>query len=385
MAADLAAEGMPRRMARMQRSGLAPLLVALVSAGGPVSAGDGGKAPPVRKTEVSIRGDAFLIDGKPTYAGKTWRGKKVEGLLLNARLVQGIFDDLNPETRSRWAYPDTGKWDPKRNTREFVAAMPEWRRHGLLAFTLNLQGGSPQGYSREQPWHNSAITEDGSFRPEYMARLERILDRADELGMAVILGVFYFGQDQRLKDEAAVLRALDAAVDWVLDRGYRNVLIEVNNECDVRYDHAVLRPERVHELIERVKARSRGGRRLLASTSYGGGTIPRENVVRSADFLLIHGNGVGDPGRIAEMVRETRRVPGYRPVPILFNEDDHFDFEKPASNFAAAVGEYASWGYFDPGKSDYSDGYQCPPVRWGINTERKRAFFARVKEMAGAD
>ena len=91
-----------------------------------------------------------------------------------------------------------------------------------------------------------------------MDRLGRILDRADELGMVVILGVFYFGQDERLEDEAAVLRALDNAVDWVLDRGYRNVLIEVNNECNVRYDHAILRPDRVHELIERVKARSAG-------------------------------------------------------------------------------------------------------------------------------
>ncbi|HUT32006.1 MAG TPA: hypothetical protein VNE39_00885 [Planctomycetota bacterium] len=337
-----------------------------------------------RKTEVSIRGDAFLINGQPTYAGRTWQGKKIEGLLLNSRMVQGIFDDLNPETVSKWAYPDTGKWDPERNTREFVAAMPEWRRHGLLAFTINLQGGSPQGYSREQPWHNSALTEAGDLRPDYMARLERVLDRADELGMVAILGVFYFGQDQRVRDEAAVKRALDNAVDWLFDHSYRNILLEVNNECDVaRYDHDILRPGRVHELIERVKSRMRDGRRLLVGTSYGGGSIPRENVVRASDFLLIHGNGVGDPARIADMVRRTRKVPGYRPMPILFNEDDHFDFDKPASNFVAAIGEYASWGYFDPGASNYRDGYQCPPTNWTLSTPRKRAFFAKLKEITG--
>jgi hypothetical protein len=66
---------------------------------------------------------------------------RVEGLLLNCRMVQGIFDDLNPETRSLWDYPD-GLWDAERNTREFVAAMSEWRDHGLLSFTINLQGGS---------------------------------------------------------------------------------------------------------------------------------------------------------------------------------------------------------------------------------------------------
>lgn len=342
-----------------------------------------GGAPVQRKTEVSIRGDAFYINGRPTYEGRTWQGKKIEGLLLNSRMVQGIFDDLNPETAKKWAYPDTGKWDPERNTAEFVAAMPEWRRHGLLAFTINLQGGSPQGYSRDQPWHNSALTETGDLRPDYMARLERILDKADELGMVAILGIFYFGQDQRLKDEAAVKRAVDNTLDWLFARGYRNVLIEVNNECNVRYDHAILQPTRVHELIQRVKARESAGRRFLVGTSYGGGTIPKENVVRTSDFLLLHGNGVNDPARIAEMVRQTRKVPGYRPMPILFNEDDHFDFDKPVNNFLAAIGEYASWGYFDPGKSNYTDGYQCPPVNWGINTPRKRAFFAKLREITG--
>ncbi len=357
---------------------LSPLLLPFVSAQDKLPP----KAP-ARKTEVSIRGEAFLINGRPTYAGRTWNGHRIEGLLFNSRMVQGIFDDLNPKTRDRWVYPDTGRWDPERNTREFLAAMPLWRRHGLRAFTINLQGGSPEGYSRAQPWHNSAFTETGELRPDYMARLERILDRADELGLVVILGIFYFGQDERLKDEATVRRGLDRALDWVFERGYRHVLIEVNNECNIRYDHPILQPERVHELIDHVKARQREGRRLLVSTSYGGGAIPRENVVRSADFLLLHGNGVKDPNRIAEMVRQTRRVAGYRPKPILFNEDDHFDFDQPRNNLLAAVGEYCSWGYFDPGKNNYQDGYQSPPVNWGLNTPRKQEFFAKIKEITG--
>ena len=113
-------------------------------------------AEPGRKTAVAIVGEEFHLNGKPTYAGRVWNGKNLQGLLMNARMVQGIFDDLNPETVGRWAYPDTKRWDAERNTREFLAAMPEWRRHGLLAVTLNLQGGSPQGYSREQPWENNA-------------------------------------------------------------------------------------------------------------------------------------------------------------------------------------------------------------------------------------
>ena len=271
--------------------------------------------------------------------------------------------------------------------REFIAAMPEWRAHGLLSFTLNLQGGSPQGYSSKQPWHNSAFESDGSLRPDYMARAERILRKADELGMVVILGYYYFGQDERLKDEEAVKRGVDNATQWVLEKGVRNVLIEVNNECNVKYDHAILKPERVHELMEQVKSHTREGRRLLVGTSYGGGTVPKPNVVKASDFLLLHGNGVKNPERIAEMVRQTRKVESWRPMPILFNEDDHFDFDKPMNNFISAVSEHASWGYFDfrfKGEDGrHNEGYQSVPVNWGISSERKRSFFQLVKEMTG--
>ena len=94
------------------------------------------------KTTVDVDGERFLIDGRPTYPRRRFRGHRIEGLLLNARMVQGVFDDLNPETRSMFAYPD-GPFDAERNTSEFVAAMPSWRRAGLLAFTVNFQGGSP--------------------------------------------------------------------------------------------------------------------------------------------------------------------------------------------------------------------------------------------------
>lgn len=341
---------------------------------------------PKRHTDVSIVGRAFHVNEKPTYQGRQWNGHAIEGLLFNSRMVQGIFDDLNPETRSRWAYPDTGRWDARRNTSEFIAAIPEWKRHGLLAFTLNLQGGSPEGYSKSQPWHNSAFEADGSLRPEFMGRLENILDRADELGMVVILGYFYFGQDERLADEAAVLRAVDNATHWLLERGYRNVLVEINNECNVRYDHAILQPQRVPELIERVQKQTRAGRRLLVSTSYGGRVVPKENVVGVADFLLLHGNGANDPKQITEQIRQTKAVLGDREVPILYNEDDHYAFDEPRNNLVAAVEEYVSWGFFDFRKRGevFDDGFQSVPVNWGISSPRKRAFFEKLHEITGA-
>ena len=361
------------------RQAIIAIAIVLASAG-PVPA-DG----PRGRTVVSIRGEQFFITGRPTYEGRTWNGARVEGLLLNSRMVQGIFDDLNPETASFWAYPDTGRWDPERNTREFVAAMAEWRRHGLLSVVVNLQGGSPRGYSREQPWHHSALTETGELRDAYMRRTAMILDRADELGMVVILGIYYFGQDHRLRDEAAVIAGVDNTVDWLLDRGYRNVLLEINNECNVRYTHEILKPARVHELILRAQQRTREDRRLLVSTSYGGGAVPRENVVGAADFLLLHGNGQDTPEKIAAQIDATRQVPGYRPMPILNNEDDHYDFDKPRNNLTASIEGYVSWGYFDFRRrgEGFEQGYQSVPVSWKIDSPRKEAFFRKLKEITG--
>ncbi len=244
------------------------------------------------ETVVSIQGEDFHLNGLPTYAGREWQGQRIEGLLMNSRMVQGTFDDLNAETAGQWAYPDTKQWDAERNTREFVAAMPEWRAHGLLAITVNFQGGSPYGYSKAQPWENNGYTPEGGLRTAFAKRMEQIITRADELGMVVILGCFYFGQDQRLKDEQAVIAAVEATARWVLVHPWKNVLIEVNNEANVKYDHDILKPARVHELIQRVKSIEVEGRRLLTGTSFGGGTVPSANVIENSDFLLIHGNGV---------------------------------------------------------------------------------------------
>ncbi len=338
-----------------------------------------------RKTVVEIKEDRFFINGRPTYEGVFLDTLRIEGLLLNSRMVQGVFDDLNPETAGRWKYPDTDSWDPERNTNEFVRNMQIWHQHGLLSFTINLQGGSPQGYSQEQPWYNSAYFPDGELRSAYIDRLEKILDEADRLGMVPILGLFYFGQDERLDDEKAVINAVGNVIDWLFEKKYRNILIEINNECDIQYDHEILKPERVHELIDLVKGRYDGTFRYYAGTSYGGGRIPMPNVVSTSDFILLHGNGVSDPDKITEMVKKTREVEGYITKPVLFNEDDHYDFDKENNNFISALKGYASWGYFDfrrDGES-FENGYQSVPVDWSINSERKKQFFELLKRITG--
>ena len=349
-------------------------------------------------TVVSIEGKRFLINGTPTYAGRDWNGNSIEGLLFNSRMANAIADDSNPATRGVWAYAD-GPWDPERNTDEFCAALPDYRRHGLVAVCLNLQGGNPMGYTKFQPWVITGYSEDGRLKPDWMARLSRVIDAADAQGMVIVLGLFYGWSSRHLRDEAAVKRAVTETVDWLAARQARNVLIEIGNEVDhIYYSHRLIEAPRCHELIELAKKQSAGrfetpaGRLLVGTSLLHPAAIP-ENIVAASDFLIPHGNWVHGPGGYEQpspdgirlQLLRIRGGAAYCGQPIFYNEDDHFDFDKPDNHLVAAVEGYAGWGLFDLRRTreGYENGFQGFPIEWRIQSKRKRDFFGLLKEITG--
>ena len=378
-------------MVRNRRETIKAMGAPLLLAGLNMLAGIGSAAAvPVHRTSVSIQGGAFLVNGRPTYPGRIYNGKKIEGLLFTSRMANAIIDDHNPETRGVWAYAD-GPWDPERNTNELIANLPRYRACGLTSIALNVQGGSPVGYGWHQPWHTSGYTTDGSLLPAYAARLKRVIEAADANDMAVILGLFYISATPALAGEAAVVKAADAVTDLICEAGYTNVLVEIGNEADIpRWPYEIIKPVRSHELVERVQLRSRGhiktpAGRLLVSTSFTTRDVPPESLLKAADYVLYHGNGLGTPQEVRKRAQQLRALPGYRGQPLLINEDDHFDFDQPRNNFVAAIGEYASWGFFDfrMRGEGFDDGYQSVPVNWGAMSARKQGFFRLLSEITG--
>jgi hypothetical protein len=346
------------------------------------------------RTTISITGTRFTINGTSTYDGTTWRGHPISGLLFNSRMVQAIFDDENPKTRELWAYPDTGEWDPDRNTRKFCAAMPEYKRHGLLAVTVGMQGGGPVFTSDVYDHYvNSAFTPDGSFKQPYLDRLLKVLDAADRLGMVVIVNYFYHQQARWFANGSVLPTVTRNVTDWLLETGYENIIVDVANEARESWGHPLVVPGRVHELIELVKGRKLNGRRLLASTSSSGGwEIPHGKWLEVEDVSLPHGNGCS-PQALKMKIEAIREEDEYirRPRPIVVNEDSTF-----VENLEAAIEVGASWGFYCQGfGSAYKDlqdwtihgrereykelsGFQTVPVNWSINTPDKKRFFDRL-------
>lgn len=352
------------------------------------------------KTEIEIEGEKFLINGKPTYEGISYKGKSVEGLLMNSRMIQAIIDDENPETASLWAYPDTGKWDADRNTDDFCSQLLEYKKHGLLAVTIGLQGGG--SIYTPSIWENcimSAFNSDGSLKKPYTERLLRVLAAADECGMIVIVNYFYWKQIRFIPQDEKVFTAVETVTDWLLKTGYKNILVDIANECADWWNRPVCQPANMVNLIQAAKSVQHNSRRLLISSSTGGDNLPTREWADAEDFSLPHGNG-NTPEMLRKRIREFRNSESYkrRPRPVLINEDG-MDLE----NLEAAVAEYASWGYYSQGKGSRGDiyekiwgpggredsyselsGFQSLPINYAINTGHKREFFNRIKMVTGS-
>jgi CubicO group peptidase (beta-lactamase class C family) len=247
-------------------------------------------------TRVSISGARWLIDGKPTNPGTA-----AEGLLMNVRMVNATFEDRNK--------PD---FDAKSNTDRFIAKISDYAAQGVNAFTLCLQGGMP-GYEGAV---NSAFEPDGSLRPDYLRRVERVIRACDEQGMVVILGLYYQRQSKILRDEAAVRAGVVNAVKWIRQRGFSNVVVEIANEFPHKgFAHLIIRDAKGQASLLRL-ARETAPGLLFTASGYGDGKLQPE-VAEACDFLTPHWNGtkvVDIPARVAALKRFCK--------PIVCNEDD---------------------------------------------------------------
>src|SRR5262249_18856761 len=176
----------------------------------------------LRRTHVTIRQDQWFLNDVVTY-----RGAKAEGRLMNVRMVNAVFEDTKRH-----------EFDPGGNTERFVERVPAYVRHGVRAFTLNLQGGMP-GYEGAV---NSAFDAEGNLRGAYLRRVRRVIEACDREGAVVILGCFYQRQDQLLRDEAAVRAGVVNVAQWVKGCGFTNVVLEIANESGHGgFDHRLLK------------------------------------------------------------------------------------------------------------------------------------------------
>jgi hypothetical protein len=318
------------------------------------------------KTRIEVSGEKFLINGRLIYSEVEGSKPEAHGLLMNARFIQGIFDDKADRER----YNRFGRtFCPEKNTEDLIAALPQWYAYGLRAFTVGFQGGGPCFTVNNSTIDNNPFGTDGkSLDPAYAARMDRLIKAADELGMVVIVSYFYGAQAQRLEDGQAVLDATRTASRFLREGGYTNVIIEVANEHDINaFDkHPLLQTaEGMVALIE-IARQEAGG--LLVGCSGGGGYANKE-ICKASDVILIHGNGCSRQGYYNLINRAKEMSPG---KPLVCNEDS-----QAIGQLEVAYKTRTSWGYYNNMTK------QEPPTDWSV-TEGEDKFFAyRMAEGIG--
>ena len=298
-------------------------------------------------TRVSIAGDKWYLNAKITYPGA-----RAEGLLMNVRMVNAVFEDTNRTD-----------FDPEANTDKFMAQIADYFAYGVRAFTINLQGGMP-GYEGAV---NSAFSPDGSLCESYLKRVRRVIEACDREGVIVILGCYYQRQDQILKDAEAVRTGVVNTVRWVKKSGFTNVVLEIANEFEHSgFDHPLLgTAEGEVELIQ--LARETAPDLLVSTSGLGRGTIP-DSVARASDFILIHFNSTlleGIPARISALKGFDK--------PIMCNEDQKVG-EKAAKAAELSVANGASWGFM------HRDVNQYFPFTFSGHKDDP-AVYAKLKEL----
>lgn len=286
------------------------------------AAGKSAAAAPARSigtTRVTIEGGRFKVNGTITY-----RGKAAEGLLMNVRMVNSVFEDTNRPS-----------FNPAANTNEFLGRMRDYVALGVRGFTVSLQGGYP-GYEGAR---NSAFLNNGALKSTYLSRVAEVVERADALGAVIIVSLYYQRQDQYLEDEQAVRAGVVNAANWIRSKGYRNVILEIANEYGHRgFNHGILRSDAgMADLIRLAKSRHSG---LPVSASYLRNGQTTSRVGAASDVILVHFNNLA-LSDIPARVRALRSA--YPGKPILCNEDARTG-SAAASAASASVQAGASYG-----------------------------------------
>ncbi|ERJ11409.1 cellulase family glycosylhydrolase [Haloplasma contractile] len=310
------------------------------------------------KTNLSIKGRDFYINDKPVYDEIEGSGSS-KGLLMNARFIQGIFDDQSDRERFNRFYKI---FDADAHTDDFISALPKWYEYGLRAVTVGIQGGMPVFTIDVETIDNNPFGTDGVKLDEaYARRLDKIIKAADDLGMVVIVNILYWAQTLRLSNDDAIMSALKCAASFLKEGGYTNVIIDVANEynIDMWKDMPLVKnPDSMQQLINLVRKESGG---MLVGASGGGGLVDKE-VVKASDVVIVHGNGL-TRGEYYDFILKVQEMAPNKP--ILCNEDSPC-----ISRLEIAKLTHTSWGHYD----NFTK--QEPPCDWSI-TEGHDLFFAR--------
>lgn len=311
---------------------------------------------------------------RKTYTGPEYR-PEAQGKLMNLRIAQGLFQDQ---------YLAEVPFDPMANTKRLIAALDTYKRDGILAITVSLQGGDMH-YNKSRIIKRrssaelgpskgalvSAFYPDGQLKRGWMDRLLLLQQALNQRNMVLNVTYFYVSQATILENSYAIDNAVRNMTDWLIGHNCRNVMIEIANEYDTFDSTPYIKTDMPHliQIAREQFVKKKAAFRLPISASVLEWKNP-EILWQNADLATIHGNfrTPEQKGKEVAKLSADRKIPG----PIFMDEDDngleptpqHLVKELAACDAVFQAG--GSWGYmpwsqvqvfpfrdYDPAGNDY--------------------------------
>jgi len=329
-----------------------------------------------------------------TYSHGPYRSK-ARGRLMTLWLPNALFED-------EWL--TEREFDPDDNTNRVIAVLDVYAAYGVGAVGVSLQGGDPgyakdvNGVSRsgvanggkEHGSRVSAFKPDGSLKQSWMGRLERLLRETNRRGMVVCLAYFGRGQDEVFESEQAIVAAARNMTDWLIEKNFRNVVIDVAPGWDLEpenWDNGSFIPEYIAHVLEDVRERfHEAAFALPIGASSGSDMSYPASLAQLCDVVLVQGNGLS-PSR--KRVRLQELQSNQRPVWMVSDDNGH-ELDSAALSRETASADVlfvngAGWGFRPPAwVHQFPFGYRPGPTS-KLNgassaSDRDGAYFKAVLE-----
>ena len=302
----------------------------------------------------------------------------IKNALSSGKLI-GVYTDMCP-------FFDKNICSVEKNKREFIDNLNAWRNSGINLITLGLQSPNPfdeyykkareQNKTKDISFRSSAIKPDGSLDYDFLANSEDIINAADKLDFAVLVNILSPSCENIFEDEFAIINGVFNITDWLLEKNFSNIFVNITDVSHTFYKSSVLENGRIIKILKSVREKAKDNIILGAGIKSFNNIIEKNicEYINYSDFIPIYSNSAvsaksnQNTKKMIENIYFFRRITREQgredDVPIIMAKGDNLD-EKHNSygknNLLEAQENNISWCYYD------RENFIILPVKWNMN------------------
>jgi hypothetical protein len=285
---------------------------------------------------------------------------------------------------------------------EFIKNLPEWRKSGVNLITAGLQSPNPfaeyykkareQDKTKDISFDSSGIKPDGSLDLDYLENAGEIIKEANKYGFCVLVNLLSPACENIFEDEYAIVNGIFNAVDWLLEKNFSNILVNITDISHTFYKSSVLNPGGIIRILKSIKSlrslkekKERTGNNIIFGAgikSFAG--VGEKNIseyIKFSDFIPVYADNTK---KMLEKIYffQARTQAKNKKIPMVVVKGDdlsdkHNSYGK--NNLAEASENNASWCYYD------RDGFvilqtKSKSIDWDKNSSPAKKRFFKAAE-----